>query len=157
MPPCTLSVGMIPGTLLFVYIGSTAASITEAVAGNTTQTPLQQVSSGLLHTCMRASSRACSRKKYFVFSLPQDIVFVEPVLVFPALQLRAAGVNVDSHVRALHRLSTFLEGNTHPHSLLSSMPAPPTPPTDTHLHRHSFGPVLLDHFVFRHSFGRVLA
>jgi uncharacterized membrane protein YdjX (TVP38/TMEM64 family) len=38
---------MIPGTLLFVYIGSTAASITEAVAGNTTQTPLQQVSSAV--------------------------------------------------------------------------------------------------------------
>jgi hypothetical protein len=153
MPPCTLPVGMIPGTLLFVYIGSTAASITEAVAGNTTQTPLQQVSSGLLHTCMRPSSRACSQKNYFVFSLPQDkLVFVEPVLVFPALQLCAAGVNVDAHVRALHGLSTFLKGNTHPHSFWSSTPAPPTPPTDTHLHRHSFGPVFLDHFFFQALF-----
>jgi uncharacterized membrane protein YdjX (TVP38/TMEM64 family) len=35
--------GMMPGTLLYVYIGSTAASITDVATGNVKQTPLQQV------------------------------------------------------------------------------------------------------------------
>ena len=35
--------GMMPGTLLYVYIGSTAASITDVASGNIRQTPLQQV------------------------------------------------------------------------------------------------------------------
>eukprot|EP00802_Teleaulax_amphioxeia_P007896 Tamp_07904.p2 GENE.Tamp_07904~~Tamp_07904.p2 ORF type:complete len:273 (-),score=42.42 Tamp_07904:1541-2359(-) len=35
--------GMIPGTLLFVYIGSTAANITDAAAGKVKESPLQQV------------------------------------------------------------------------------------------------------------------
>ena len=35
--------GMMPGTLLYIYIGTTAASIGDAVAGKTAQTPLQRV------------------------------------------------------------------------------------------------------------------
>jgi len=43
-------IGMMPGGLLYVYIGSTAASISDAAGGNTKQTPLQQVC--LCHTCV---------------------------------------------------------------------------------------------------------
>ena len=96
MLPCPHApAGMIPGTLLFVYIGSTAANITDAAAGKVKESPLQQVSS-LSAFCARACGHAAEHVG---------------VGVGPSL-----GAHTYTHTRARAHTHTHTHTYTHTHT-----------------------------------------